>query len=244
MEWICLMSRPSIIFLDAVGTLFGVRGTVGEIYSQFASEVGVEVDPHQLNKAFMASFCAAPKAAFLGVEPADLSRQELDWWQEIARQSFAQMGVLAQFTDFDLFFQRLFAHFATPAPWFVYADVPQALVNWQDQGITLGVISNFDSRLYAVLEGLDLSPYFTSVTISTVVGVAKPDAQIFATALAHHDCPAQAAWHIGDSWQDDYDGATQAGLRGIWLNREHQAPPAPAQTEISDLLALAGASTQ
>ncbi|NJM95274.1 MAG: hydrolase, partial [Acaryochloridaceae cyanobacterium CSU_5_19] len=45
------MSRPSIIFLDAVGTLFGVQGTVGEIYSQFALEIGIEVDAQQLNKA-------------------------------------------------------------------------------------------------------------------------------------------------------------------------------------------------
>ncbi|NJM95242.1 MAG: HAD-IA family hydrolase, partial [Acaryochloridaceae cyanobacterium CSU_5_19] len=98
---------------------------------------------------------------------------------------------------------------------------------------------NFDSRLYAVLETLNLSQYFTSVTISTVAGVAKPDAQLFKTALAKHDCPAKAAWHIGDSWQDDYEGANQAGLRGIWLNRDQQLPPSPAKVEIADLLGLA-----
>ena len=34
-----------IILFDAVGTLFGVRDTVGEVYQKFASEWGVDVSP-------------------------------------------------------------------------------------------------------------------------------------------------------------------------------------------------------
>ncbi|PSB67498.1 hydrolase, partial [filamentous cyanobacterium CCP1] len=34
-----------------------------------------------------------------------------------------------------------------------------------------------------------------------------------------HQCPAHAAWHIGDSFREDYQGAKAAGLRAIWLKR-------------------------
>jgi putative hydrolase of the HAD superfamily len=71
-----------------------------------------------------------------------------------------------------------------------------------------------------VLQSLELSSYFSSVTISTQAHVAKPDPQIFAMALAKHNCPPEAAWHIGDSLVEDYQGAKAAGLRGIWINRE------------------------
>jgi putative hydrolase of the HAD superfamily len=86
-------------------------------------------------------------------------------------------------------------------------------------GIALGIVSNFDSRLYTVLNALDIGEFFTSVTISTEVGAAKPERQIFTTALDKHGCPAGAAWHIGDSYSADYEGANASGIKGIWLKR-------------------------
>lgn len=97
----------------------------------------------------------------------------------------------------------------------------QSLNNWQHIGIELGILSNFDSRLHSVLQGLGLSHYFSSVTISTQVGAAKPDPRIFAIALEKHNCSPEEAWHIGDSIEEDYQGAKAAGLRGVWINREN-----------------------
>lgn len=224
------MSKPQVIFLDAVGTLFGIRGSVGEIYAAFAHQIGVEADPMALERAFIQSFRAAPRAAFPGVSARDLPDREFAWWQEVAAQSFARIGLLQQFPDFGPFFRHLFDHFAGAEPWEVYPEVPQALTSWRSQGIELGIISNFDSRLYPVLAALDLADFFSSVTISTQAGFAKPAPEIFQLALAKHHCPATAAWHIGDSWREDYQGATAAGLGAFWLNREPQleaAPPEP-----------------
>jgi putative hydrolase of the HAD superfamily len=127
--------------------------------------------------------------------------------------------VLPQFVDFDAFFDALFHHFATAAPWDLYDDTIATLTQIQAAGIELGMISNFDSRLHSVLTALKLDPLFHSVTISTEVGAAKPDVQIFQRALQKHDCPADRAWHIGDSLEDDYRAATAAGLHGFWLKR-------------------------
>ena len=225
------MPVPQVIFLDAVGTLFGVRGTVGEIYSRFADEVGVSVDPEVLNTTFIDSFLAAPRAAFPGVDDAEIPEHEFAWWQAIAQRSFAKAGVLDQFTDFEVFFQPLFDHFATTEPWIVYPEVPQVLEQWQRQGIELGIVSNFDSRLHQVLKVLDLGDFFTSVTISTAVGAAKPHRDIFAAALAKHECKPQHAVHIGDSWQEDYQGAIALGLKGVWLNRKGSQLPQPSTAE-------------
>ncbi|MBW4553958.1 MAG: HAD-IA family hydrolase [Aphanocapsa sp. GSE-SYN-MK-11-07L] len=220
-----MLLQPQVIFIDAVGTLFGVQGSVGEIYSQFAAQAGVEVDAQQLNRAFIKSFLAAPRAAFAGVAIAEIPQQELAWWRAIAAASFSQVDALEQFGDFDAFFQPLFEHFATADPWFVYADVPKILAEWQAAGIAIGVLSNFDSRLHKVLQALDLAQFFSSVTISTAVGFAKPEPGIFAAALAEHDCPPQAAWHIGDSWHEDVGGAIAARVQPIWLNRHSQPLP-------------------
>jgi putative hydrolase of the HAD superfamily len=214
------MKRPKVIFLDAVGTLFGVKGSVGEVYSQIAQDFGVTVSAEILNKSFHQSFKAAPPPIFTDAQAQDISQREFDWWRIIALNTFENAGVLKQFSDFSAFFHELYFYFGTAEPWFVYPDVQLALINWRRLGIELGVISNFDSRLYTVLQSLRLKNYFNSITISTQVHAAKPDPQIFAIALQKHQCSPELAWHIGDSITDDYQGAKTAGIRGIWINRE------------------------
>lgn len=212
------MQQPKVIFLDAVGTLFGVKGSVGDVYADIAAQFGVTVAADNLNKAFFQSFKVASAPIFPDSKPEEIPAREFEWWSAIAQNTFQQAGVFNQFSDFSAFFNQLYAHFATAEPWFIYPDVQPALQHWQQLGIELGVLSNFDSRLYSVLPALDLAN-FASITISTEVGAAKPDPQIFAAALDKHNCPAQSAWHIGDSWQEDYQGANAAGLRAIWLQR-------------------------
>jgi len=193
------MERPKVIFLDAVGTLIGVKGSVGEVYRQIAQEFGVEVSADILNTKFIQSFKAAPPPIFPDADNQDIPQHEFDWWQKIALDTFESAGVIKQFSDFSAFFSELYIHFGTAEPWFVYPDVLPALVNWRRLGIELGVVSNFDSRIYSVLQSLGLRDFFTSITISTEVRAAKPDPQIFTVALGKHDSQPEAAWHIGDS---------------------------------------------
>ena len=213
------MEQPKVIFLDAVGTLFGVRESVGEVYSAIARQVGVDVSASALDLAFSQSFKASVPLAFPGVEPEKIPQLEFQWWQAIAKATFAGVGVLNQFSDFNDFFRQLYAHFATPKPWYVYSDVFPSLTNWQEKGIIMGVISNFDSRIYQVLELLGLKHFFSSITISSSVGAAKPDRKIFTTALDKHNSIAQQAWHIGDSLKEDYYGAKAAGIKSFLLQR-------------------------
>lgn len=231
------MQPPKVIFLDAVGTLFGVRGTVGALYAQQAARFGVSVDSLVLDQAFVRVFRDAPPAAFPGVSRAELEGLELEWWKKIAAQVFEVAGAISEFPDFDHFFINLYHYFSTSEPWIVYEDVLPMLRFWKQQGIELGIISNFDTRLYSVLEALQLAPFFSSVTISTEVGVAKPNPEIFTVALRQYPYDAALAWHIGDSFGEDYQGAKAAGLQGIYLQRESTAlyvrKPGSKEAEIS-----------
>lgn len=213
------MQQPRVVFLDAVGTLFGVRGSVGTIYAELALQYGVEVSANRLDLAFGSVFKAAPPPAFPGTPSSSIQQQEYRWWYDIARQTFADAGELSQFKHFDRFFASLYDHFATAAPWYIYSDVVPALKLWRDRGVNLGIISNFDSRLNEVLVALKLQHYFSSVTISSIVGAAKPNPAIFLAALSRHGVSAAQAWHIGDSLRADYHGARALGIKAYWLQR-------------------------
>jgi putative hydrolase of the HAD superfamily len=213
------MKRPQVIFLDAVGTLFGIRGSVGQIYNEIARQFGVRAIPEDLNRAFFKAFSSADSLAFPDANPEEICQREFEWWKAIASHAFQQVDLLHRFSDFDAFFEALYAHFATAKPWFVYGDVRRNLEKWERLGIELGVVSNFDSRIYSVLSALDLERFFTSITISSAVGFAKPHPQIFHAALLKHDCAPQAAWHIGDSDREDYQGARNVGIRPFLIKR-------------------------
>lgn len=213
------MKQPKVIFLDAVGTLFGVRGSVGEAYSAIASKFGVQASPTALNDAFFQAFSTAEPLIFPETDPEEIPQCEFEWWRLIALRTFQHVGVLNQFEDFTDFFDQLYNYFATDQPWFIYPDVLPALSAWRQAGIQLGIVSNFDSRIDLVLKSLKLDDFFSSVTISTRVGAAKPEPKIFAAALEKHCCNPQEAWHIGDSLKEDYQGAKAAGLRAILLDR-------------------------
>lgn len=222
---------PKVIFLDAVGTLFGVRDSVGAAYAQVAKDFGVSLEAAPVNTAFYQAFGAATPLAFTPQEPTQIQALEFQWWRDVAVETFKLVGAIdvsidappggsrQQFKDFDSFFVALYAYFATAQPWVVYPDVVPALTYWRSQGTKLGIISNFDSRIYKVLTALELSDFFSSVTISSEAGAAKPDTQIFTTALGKYNCPPASAWHIGDSFQQDYQGAKQVGMRSIWIKR-------------------------
>lgn len=213
-------ASPSVIFLDAMGTLFGLKTTVGDIYSDIAQQFDVSVDVNRLNQTFYQCFKESSPLAFPNAEEVDISKLEKEWWFNLAKESFSKVGVIEQFKDFSAFFDTLYDYFASDQPWCIYEDVIPTLKTWQNRGINLGIISNFDSRLYQVLNHLELTNFFTSVTLSSHTGFAKPHPQIFQTALTKHKALAGQAWHIGDSQRDDYEGANKAGLKAFLVDNQ------------------------
>ena len=76
--------------------------------------------------------------------------------------------------------------------------------------------------MFRVLKLLELDPFFSSVTISSLSESAKPDSQIFMTALAKHHCSPSEAWHIGDSKREDYQAAREIGINSWLLDRNRE----------------------
>ena len=213
---------PQVIFLDAMGTLFDLKDGVGKIYQKYAFKYGVEADAQQIEQAFMSSFKSASPLAFLTSDSSEIEQEEFDWWRQVVSETFSQLNLREKFINFEAFFTEIYFYFGTKEPWYVFPDTIESLNRWHSRGIELGVISNFDSRLLEILNILELERFFTSVTISSTAGFAKPNAGIFQIALAKHNSRADRAWHIGDSIKADYEGARKAGLSSFWLNRPGQ----------------------
>ena len=204
------------VFFDAAGTLIAPREPVAESYARIAREYGVAANVADVSAAFRRVFHAAAGLAFgPGHAPEELRRRERTWWREVVAATFAGLG---SFTDFDSYFNTLFAFFADTANWAADPAAAPALAGLKQRGLSLGIISNFDYRLYAILEGLGLRGYFDSVTISSEAGYAKPAAEVFRAALKRHQVAGGEAVHVGDSEHMDFTGAAAAGIGAILID--------------------------
>ena len=212
--------RPEGLLLDAMGTLIGLRRSVGSTYAAFAAEHGVNVEAEAINAAFPRLFRAAPPLAFPGLEGQALQAAEQRWWVELITVTLQACGhndALPAGLG-----PSLFEHFAAAEPWQVYDDVVEYLRRWRDAGLKLAVVSNFDQRLHRLLAALELAPLFDAVVVSSQVGAAKPNPLPFHKALELLNLPAASVWHIGDSPEDEA-GARAAGVHCVLIERHQPA---------------------
>lgn len=220
------------IIFDAAGTLMETREPVGASYARIARKYGVEASPSEVSAAFRRVFHHAPGLAFgPGHPPDELRRMERRWWRDLVAETFEGLG---RFTDFEAYFSELFEFFGDPANWIADPQAPAALEQLRTRGLVLGVLSNFDHRLYRILEGLDLAGYFDSITISSEAGYAKPAPGAFQAALARNGLSPAETLHVGDSEHHDLAGAEALGIAVVLI-----VPDAPAELTLSGRTARA-----
>lgn len=230
---------PRGLLLDAMGTLIGLRTSVGVTYAELAAQHGLKVDAAAIDRHFPRIYRQAPPLAFPGLASPDpaaetltnpaLEEAEIGWWSARIAEVLAAAGAegMGVGTGMDTGMesepppelgQALFSRFAQADLWRVYDDVPAHLETWHRRGLRLAVVSNFDSRLPGLLHSLGLAPWLEAVVVSSAVGAAKPDPRPYQQALAQLNLAASEVWHVGDS-PEDGAGAHAAGIRWVKVQR-------------------------
>ena len=220
------------VFFDAAGTLFRVRGTVGEVYWRLGQPYGLKTTPDLIEQAFQEQFANAPALAFPGRTAEEVRALEHRWWEKLMRLVFQEVGMFPRFNDY---FNEVFEAFKGSEAWELYPETLKVLEELKSDGRRIGIVSNFDSRIHDVCRVLGISPYLDSITISSQTGWAKPSPEIFDHALNLHGLESDEAVHVGDEIGDDVEGALAAGLRPVFLDRSDRAQAPPGVSKIRRL---------
>ncbi len=203
------------MFFDAGATLLYPRVPVEEIYAREFEADGARFSREQLARALTRAWeeVHAERTAdrYRGV------RGEPDFWRSFLKRvrGFLDGGDVSVEA-----FERLVSHFRDPASWAVYDDVLPAIDALAGREILLAVVSNWDSHLPALLEGLGLARRFRAVSVSAIEETGKPEPEIFLRTCARLSVAPAETLHVGDSMTDDYEGARGAGLQALLLDRE------------------------
>jgi len=199
-----------VVTFDAAGTLIRLVRPPGQTYAETARLFGYNLDPVRVQDAFGIAWKSLPPPPDC---PGPLPDDDRDWWRALVAKTIE----LARYEidRFDDYFKEVYETFARSGVWELFPSVPLVLTELNRLDIRLGVISNFDRRLYDVLLHLGVRDAFEHVIISSEVGVRKPAARIFWEATRRFGVGPHEILHVGDDPECDLRGARSAGLQAF-----------------------------
>ena len=222
------VSKLRAVLLDVDFTLCRPGPELGtESYVRVGERHGLELDPDRYEEA--------RERAVAGFQrhPQLLHDEEL--WVAFTERIVQGMGGTGRATRACAL--ELTHAWESSANFELYEDVFPVLDELRAHGLKIGLISNGARDLNAFVAHHKLS--VDAVLTSRLHGKTKPHETIFRSALERLDVRAEEAAMVGDSPEDDIEGARTLGMRAFLIDRENRFPDEPER--LPDLYALPAA---
>src|SRR5690554_5306023 len=162
------------IFFDAGGILFNAKENKNERIRKILKSMG-EKD-HVIENAI-----SEANQLFICLNNSDKWLNNWEDEKEFFREYYSLIAYKVD-NDDEYLSEKLFylTHYANHCT--IYPEVV-AVLEFLSQKYKLAVISNAFPSLDWIFDKLEIRKYFYSITLSATVGVAKPDREIYASAL-------------------------------------------------------------
>lgn len=233
--------RYPVVLLDVGETLIAPREPFGATYGRVFGRAGIVVSPERFEQAIRELIAEMPRTIQPGRDRyAHYPGGESEYWRRFVERALDKAGAAAPPRAARAVLEPLREAFGDPASWHVYPDVVPALTALRSEGVRLGVVSNWDSRLPGLLEALGLAGYFDALSVSHIEGLEKPDPELFRRVLHRLEARPEQALHVGDAPDLDLAGARAAGIDGLLVDRRRlPGSPSGALADLSGLAAIA-----
>ncbi len=235
--------RYKAVFFDLDKTLWTFKDADGrrQIYRKQGQKLieilighGVEVkwDANFMGSVVGNGIWAAERAEYYSTAiPPDygaILRRIVEFW----------VGEMPTDLDWDKIYASLYVDEAPMKS--IYPDVLPSLQKLKDADVKLAIVSNRTMGGEAFTRDFGstpLAPFFDEIVVSCDVGFMKPHTEIFRIAMRRLGVAADEAAMVGDLLRADVIGAQNAGITGIWINRDRQPneyPSVKPDFEITD----------
>jgi putative hydrolase of the HAD superfamily len=213
------MSHYSTILFDVGGTLLRFNlDLLARAYVEAAAPLGLRLDFARARTVVATLERELPTRQ----QNRPISLEEDNgqiFWDKFYADGFSRLGVKADMSAAAALIRERFqrAEFEM-----LFDDVIPALDALRARGYALGILSNFSANLEDILRKLGVHHYFSFFVVSAIAGMEKPDPEIFELALRAANRPRAEIVYIGDSIFHDVEGARQAGIDAILVDRQNQ----------------------
>ena len=211
-----------VVFFDAGGTLLDPHPSFAELFARTCRTQGYDVSTQAVN---VVQDRLAPHLTEL-VDEADLPHApslspeaSRSFWTFTYRRFLGELGI-----EDEAMGEKLFETFSSIESYRLYNDVKPTLDAVRADGYRMGLISNFDSWLEEMLIEMEVGHVFDPSVISGMVGVEKPDPEIYRIAIERAGVDPARAVHVGDSPRTDMEPASAVGITPILIDRAGRYP--------------------
>jgi len=197
------------VFFDVDFTLIYPGPTFrGEGYRDFCARHGMAIDPDRFadGVALAAPLLDTGDAAF-----------NPEIFVAYTRHIIEHMG--GRGPGVDAAAREIYREWAACQHFEMYDEVPDVLRELARSGIRIGLISNTQRCLTAFQSHFELNGLISATLSSFEHGFMKPHPSIFSAALAQIGAAAGDAVMVGDSVRQDVEGALNAGMRAVLIDR-------------------------
>lgn len=232
--------RFRAVFFDAGETLVHPAPSFAELFATIVTREGHPREPLQIQEGLTMvsdAFDEAARANALWTTSPESSRR---FWGMVYDR-FLDVLCIPQG---DGLVETLYREFTDLGNYEAFDDVRPALDRLLDDGLRVGLISNFEPWLDDLLVRLELKSLFDVRVISGVEGMEKPDPRIFLLALERAGLAPEEAVYVGDIPDFDVTPAASVGIYPILIDRRmrHASFDGPgtriaSMSELSDALA-------
>jgi putative hydrolase of the HAD superfamily len=230
-------TAPRAVLFDAVGTVMRPEPSVAKAYALAGRRHGVDLPEDEIQRRFRGALVRQDELDRVRHAGRTDQAREIDRWRGIVDDVFGPTPYV------EPIFDDLWEHFAAPANWRLFDDAADTWHALAAQGLTLGIVSNFDDRLEPICQTLAPLTECTNLFISSRVGWRKPHAQLFAAVAEQLQLAPHEILLVGDDLENDYRAARAAGWQALLLDRDSEAagngvPLEQARHTISSLAEL------
>jgi len=217
------------LLFDLGGTLFSYqrRGGMGKALQEVVSQLGLEVEPREIGRA----------------------------WSEANEAAMRRFATQDYFLHRDLFHETLLAfakrfdrpvsddlaeRFQAAQRQSVIDNLPlrvechEALAALKSRGLYLAIVSNIDDDyLHPLVEKHELDRWLDHWTSSEEARSCKPHTGIYHYALNKAGLKVEEALFVGDSLHHDVAGASAVGMRSARITEEGVSTPLTGGLEVT-----------
>jgi HAD superfamily hydrolase (TIGR01549 family) len=215
------MTIRAILF-DLDGTLRFSRPSGLEAFLQFSAELGLTLctDAQRNVERWTHAYWAGKHSGYAKAMPDPEA-----FWLDYTRGMLTAAGVEDDSLILTPSIVRAFNERYRSEP-YIPAEVHTVLHVLQENGYTLGLVSNREGDLAPLAAELGLGDYFHFALSGGQANSWKPDARIFMLACEMANAAPDECLYVGDNYYADVLGAQAAGLTPILLDPRQVFPEA------------------
>jgi HAD superfamily hydrolase (TIGR01549 family) len=206
------------VLFDVSNTLIRPNPEFDETCRQFLIERNIQFDEHRIKiaKQHASKIYATHKANNPSIYENPYSERAV--WAHFF-STLARVLAIEDTLDFLEIGYEIYDYYNPSGHWIAFDDVHSSLQTLKDQGLRLVAVSDFGKSLPENLINIDLKKYFDSIFVSTLVGKAKHNSELYNYVLESLNLHPDQCIMIGDNYTLDIVSAAKMKIRGILIDR-------------------------